>query len=60
MLVISGVIRNGRVELDDNDVPDGTTVVVLVHEPDGTLKFGPADEAKLIAAVEQVRKKNRS
>ena len=58
MLVTSGTIRNGKVQLDD-ELPDGTTVVVLVHESDGTLKVGPGDEEKLAALLEAVREKNR-
>ena len=58
MLVTSGTIRNGKVQLDD-ELPDGTTVVVLVHESDGILKVGPGDAEKLAALMEAVRKKNR-
>jgi hypothetical protein len=56
MRIASGTIRNGKVELDD-ELPDGTTVVILVHEGDGTLKVWPGDEAKLAAAIDAVRKK---
>ena len=48
MLVTSGTVRNGKIQLDD-ELPDGTAVVVLVHESDGTLKVGPGDEEKLAA-----------
>jgi len=58
MLIARGTIRNGKVELDD-ELPDGTTVVVLVHESDGTLNVAPGDEEKLAAVMEAVRKKNR-
>ena len=59
MLMTSGTIRNGKVVLDDK-LPDGTAVVVLVHESDGILNVGPGDEEKLAAAIEAVRKKNRA
>lgn len=59
MFLTSGTIRNGRVELDDNEVPDGTTVVVLIPESDGTFEIGPAEKAKLVAAIDAIRKKTR-
>lgn len=53
MRVTTGTVRHGNVELDAKDIPEGTTVTVLAPEGDETFDLGPADEAKLLAAIEE-------
>jgi len=47
----SGTIRKGKVELEENDLPEGTKVIVLAREGDGTFELSPDEEAKLLAAI---------
>ena len=34
MLITTGKVNNGRIEVDSNQLPDGTTVTLLAHEGD--------------------------
>ena len=51
MRMTTGTVRRGRVELDDDDLPEGTKVTVLAHEGDETFELSPEDEEKLLAAI---------
>lgn len=51
MRMTSGTIRRGKVELEENDLPDGTRVIVLAREGDETFELSPDEEAKLLAAI---------
>ncbi len=53
MLITVGKVRGGVVELDAESLPEGATVTVLAAESDETFELGPADEAALLAAIEQ-------
>lgn len=54
MRLTTGIVRRGTVELDDDkDLPDGTPVTVIAPEGDETFELSPAEEAKLLAAIEQ-------
>lgn len=54
MRVTSGTIRQGKVELEENDLPDGTPVMVIVREGDETFELSPAEEEKLLAAIAEL------
>lgn len=36
MLITTGKVNNGVIEIDSRDLPDGTTVTLLAHEGDET------------------------
>lgn len=56
MRITSGVVRRGTVELDDKNLPDGTTVTVLVPEAADTFVVTPEEKAKLLAAIREVER----
>lgn len=56
MRVTTGTIRKGKVELEEKDLPEGTTVTVLVPEGDDTFEVTPEEKAKLLAAIREVER----
>jgi len=56
MRVTTGTVRRGTVELDEKDLPEGTTVTVLAPEGDETFELSPAEVSKLLAAIGEVER----
>jgi hypothetical protein len=56
MRVTTGTVRRGKVELDEEDLPDGTTVTVLIPEGEDTFEATPEEKAKLLAAIREVER----
>lgn len=54
MRVTTGIVRRGKVELDDNDLPDGTPVAVIVRDSQETFELSPEEEAKLLEAIAEL------
>ncbi|MGQ0835333.1 MAG: hypothetical protein ACT4O5_10515 [Gammaproteobacteria bacterium] len=52
--MISGRVRNGRVELDGASLPEGTSVTIIAADDDGTFELSPEEEAELDAALAEV------
>lgn len=53
MLIATGKVRHGTIEVDAGTLPEGTTVTVLAAEGDESFQLGPGDEALLLAAIEE-------
>jgi hypothetical protein len=53
MRIASGRIIDGRVELDDVELPEGASVTVLMPEPEGTFEADPETERMLLASIAQ-------
>ncbi len=51
MLITTAKVNNGVIQIDNNDLPDGTTVTLLVHEGDETFELDAAQESELLAAI---------
>jgi len=51
MLITTGKVNNGVIHLDSKDLPDGTTVTLLVHEGDETFELDASQESELLAAI---------
>ena len=51
MLIITGRVNGGRVELLDEALPEGITVTVLAPEEGETFAATPDEEARLLAAI---------
>ena len=51
MLITTGTVQDGTIKVDVKSLPEGATVTVLAPEGDETFELGPADEAKLLAAI---------
>ena len=53
MLITTGKVHSGRIELADNILPEGSKVTILAHEDDEAFQLPPDDEVKLLAAIEE-------
>ena len=51
MLITTGKVTNGVIQIDNKDLPEGTTVTILAHEGDETFELDPEQENKLLAAI---------
>jgi len=51
MLITTGKVNNGVIQIDSKDLPDGTTVTLLVHEGDETFELDSSQESELLAAI---------
>ena len=51
MLITTGRVNGGRIEIDDERVPEGTTVTILAPEDGEVFEATPDDEARLLAAI---------
>ena len=51
MLITTGKVNNGVIQIDSKDLPDGTMVTVLASEGDGTFELDVAQETDLLAAL---------
>lgn len=54
MLITTGTVRGGTIQIDPKSLPDGATVTVLAPEGDETFELSSEDEAKLLAAITEV------
>lgn len=56
MLIATGRVRGGKIEIDNAALPDGTKVTVLAREGEESFELGPEDEAVLLAAIAEVER----
>jgi hypothetical protein len=56
MLITTGQIQNGAIEIDDQILPEGAKVTILVHEDDETFEVSAADEARLLEAIAEAER----
>ena len=56
MLVTTGKVRHGAVEIEGKGLPEGATVTILVPEGDETFLLAPEDERRLLAAIDEVER----
>lgn len=53
MVIATGKVRHGAIEVEVGELPEGATVTVLAAEGDETFELSAEDESKLLAAVEE-------
>ena len=51
MLITTGKVNEGMIQLESQNLPEGTTVTVLAREGDETFELDAAQEAELLAAI---------
>jgi len=51
MLITTGKVNDGVIQIDTKDLPNGTTVTVLAHEGDETFELDATQEGELLAAI---------
>jgi len=56
MLITTGRVRGGKIEVDTTMLPEGTKVTVLAREGAETFALGPEDEAALLAAIAEAER----
>jgi len=56
MLITTGKVNNGVIQIDSKDLPDGTTVTLLAHEGDETFELDAAQEAELLTAIAEAER----
>jgi hypothetical protein len=55
MKVLSGTVVGGKVEVPEGTLADGDRVAIVAVEPGEPVQLTPAQEAELVAAVEDIR-----
>jgi len=56
MIITTGRVHNGKIEIDSDSLPEGATVTVLAGEEDETFELSAADEVRLSAAIAQANR----
>lgn len=56
MIITTGKVRGGRIEIDANALPEGANVTVLAPEGGESFALGPDDEAALLAAIAEAER----
>lgn len=56
MLITSGRVKGGRIELAGETLPEGTTVTILAPENGETFAATPEEEARLLATIAEVER----
>ena len=51
MLITTGQVQNGAIEVDKSTLPEGAKVTILFHEDDETFEVTSEEEARLLAAI---------
>ena len=55
MRITSGKVVSGKVVVDDDTLPEGSTVTVVAAEASEEFELGPAEETALLESIEQAR-----
>jgi hypothetical protein len=58
MLITTGRVNGGRIEIDDERLPEGTTVTILAPENGEVFEATPDEEARLLAAIAEAESGN--
>jgi len=56
MLITSGRVKGGRIELTGETLPEGTTVTILAPENGETFAATPEEETRLLAAIAEAER----
>jgi hypothetical protein len=51
MLITTGKVNNGVIQIDGEDLPDGTTVTVIAREGDETFELDLNEECEILSAI---------
>jgi hypothetical protein len=56
VIITTGRVRSGKIEIDGTALPEGTRVTVLASEGEETFELGPEGEAALLAAIAEAER----
>ena len=56
MLITTGTVHGGTIQIDAKSLPEGATVTVLAPEGDETFELSSEEEAKLLVAIAEAER----
>jgi len=56
MLITTGQVQNGTIEVGHTTLPEGAKVTILISEDDETFEVNPEEEIALLAAMDEARR----
>ena len=56
MLITTGKVRDGTIQLDGESLPEGAIVTVLTREGDETFELGQEQEAQLLKVLDEAER----
>ena len=56
MLITTGQVQNGNIEVDRDTLPEGAKVTILVHEDDESFEVSAEQETELLAAIAEAQR----
>jgi len=56
MVIATGTVRDGRIELMGDQLPEGAVVMVIAAEGSETFELDSSDEAVLAAAIQEAER----
>ena len=56
MLVTTGKVNGGSIEVEAGSLPDGATVTILAIEDGEVFELDPADEAMILGAIAEAER----
>jgi len=56
MLVTTGKVNGGAIEIEAGSLPEGATVTILATEDGEVFELNPSDEAMILAAISEVER----
>jgi len=56
MLITTGQVQNGTIEVDHTTLPEGAKVTILISEDDETFEASADEEHALLVAIEEAQR----
>jgi hypothetical protein len=56
MLITTGQVQNGNIEVDRDTLPEGAKVTILIHEDDESFDVSAEQETELLAAIAEAER----
>ena len=53
MLITTGQVQNGTIEVGHTTLPEGAKVTILISEDDETFELSPEEEVALLSAMDE-------
>jgi hypothetical protein len=51
MEIRTGTVVSGKIEVEGEPLPEGSIVIILAPDKDGSFELGPQEEEELLAAI---------
>ena len=56
MLITTGKVSTGVIQVEGNDLPEGAIVTILAHDGDEAFELDPEQENQLLAAIAEAER----